>query len=599
MITSVNLSPIPFQSSTDSTRLQMSSKQIQQALTNLQCEIPYVVGDEYHYLTETSSMGINLARDDGEIVFCNNELMIIHYHKLNKIDVKPIPPIKKVYANFSSKIRNYVPKATEVKKHDILFEYDCFRNGIPSPGYNAYTAYMPWFGYNHEDGLVISESFANKTETTLIDKIYVPIYEYTLLQPLYSQKSNYFNFFPGIGEKITDGIICGRLTPKKVSKTHNPQSNKQNLINILKSMNLSELLNMSNSEINSNFNVTHERSKLDHDSYVHGVKIHRLQKKPLIDITLQKELEQIYSYYNNYLIDVYTELSQYFNQDFCQNLMLRNFVYMDGDKERDKVDLRDAVYLLEFEITQSQKSELGDKFTNLYAGKGVASQILPDEHRPVTKYTNEPIDIIYNTFGVFSRMNYGQIINGMISKTVRYYDQLIRQNKENVKDYIQELNDNVISYLNEEYSQQVQNNIINNLDNDEFRERFLKNIEENNLFIKAKSFSRLNIRDLVQNLIPPNEPVIIKKETQQFMRDKLKCNFDYTITDDIEVKDVFCAPIYTMKLYKLTSKTINARDFGPIESLTGQPTKGRAKKGGSKLGQMEINDSLLCIVIYI
>ena len=43
-----------------------------------------------------------------------------------------------------------------------------------------------------------------------------------------------------------------------------------------------------------------------------------------------------------------------------------------------------------------------------------------------------------------------------------------------------------------------------------------------------------------------------------------------------------------MKLYKLTSHICNARDFGPVRQVTKQPLKGRAKSGGSRIGQMEI-----------
>ena len=43
-----------------------------------------------------------------------------------------------------------------------------------------------------------------------------------------------------------------------------------------------------------------------------------------------------------------------------------------------------------------------------------------------------------------------------------------------------------------------------------------------------------------------------------------------------------------MKLYKLTKHICNARDFGPVKQVTKQPLKGRAKSGGSRIGQMEL-----------
>jgi hypothetical protein len=47
-----------------------------------------------------------------------------------------------------------------------------------------------------------------------------------------------------------------------------------------------------------------------------------------------------------------------------------------------------------------------------------------------------------------------------------------------------------------------------------------------------------------------------------------------------------------MKLYKLTKHICNARDFGPVKQITKQPLKGRAKSGGSRIGQMEIKNNL-------
>lgn len=587
MITSVNLSPIPFQSSTDSTRLQMSSKQIQQSLTHPNCEIPFVIGNNYEYLTNNSTLGVYKAKDDGQVVFSNYDLLILHYKNFDTIDVRHIPPVKKAYANFGSQLRSHLHEGDKFNQGDILYEYDCFTNGIPTPGYNVFTAYMPWFGFNHEDGLVISENFAEKSKATLIDKIYIPIYEFTLLQPLYINQENSFNYFPAIDQSLHNDVLCSYLVPKKINKNQSIYNIKTDLVNILKSMNLSQLLNMSNTNIISNFNVKYEKSKLMHGK-VSGIKIHKMQDKKLIDVNLDNQIRKMYSYYNAYLVDTYTDLSDKFQHDFCKNLMYRYFIYNDVDKDREKLNLRDVVYLLEFEITQYEKSNLGDKFTNLYAGKGVVSQILPDDLRPIGEYSNKPVDLIYNTFGVFSRMNYGQIINGMVAKTVQYYNDLIKNDQKNVKEYIHQLNENVIQHIDENYYRDVQNKIIKGLDNKTFCEKFLNNINENNLYIRSKAFVKLDTKTLSQHLRKTNETVIIKKETIEYLKDKCNLKFDFVVNKDIRCKNIFCAPIYIMKLYKLTSKTINARDFGPIESLTGQPTKGRAKQGGSKLGQMEI-----------
>lgn len=146
-ITSINLSTSPFMGSCDSTRAQMASKQMNQALTHPNCEIPYVISDEYRNLVETSDLGILVAKDDGKVYFNNNDIIIVYYKKLKDIVVKQIPLYKKTTGTFSSKLRFSLPQGSEFKKGDVIFSYDNFKNGIPSFGYNVMTGYFNFFGF--------------------------------------------------------------------------------------------------------------------------------------------------------------------------------------------------------------------------------------------------------------------------------------------------------------------------------------------------------------------------------------------------------------------------------------------------------------------
>jgi DNA-directed RNA polymerase beta subunit len=592
MLTSVNVSPIAFQASIDSTRLNMACRQISQSLSDINTNIPYVISNEYRKIVESSLLGIYQAQEDGKVIYNKDGIFIVFYNKSEKLEVRYIPNIMKTTGNFASPLRFSLDQFKEFKKFDTLYEYSEFTRGIPSYGYNVFTGFLPFFGMNHEDSLVISESLANRTNANFVEKIYIPITEFTLLQQFYQDSKNETGgYFPNVGEKLHENIICCGLEPKTATSLHvsNSKNIKMKMLQVLKTLSLSELVNMNSQSINS-FIINRHLTKIE-DGRVSGIRIHKLRTKDnisMIDNNLQTVLEKLYSKYSIYIKDKYEDLIAIIGKDLTIDILKKHFIYADDDRVRHKVNLKQAVYLLEFEITSKESTRLGDKLANTCANKGVISQVLPDDLRPVAIKTGEPIDLIFNPFGVFSRMNLGQLNEGSVGKNVMYCDKHIKAHPEDTIETISWLNENIVKHLNDPIYYNDVNSLIKEMSMDKSKlDDFIGAVRSTNLFIEAPQFAETNVDAILENGINPNETVLLKKETVKYFKQKLKSDIHFP-TEDCEIPNIFCAPLYIMKLYKLTKHISNARDFGPVRQVTKQPLKGRAKSGGSRIGQMEI-----------
>lgn len=592
-ITSVNLSAMPFIGSCDSTRTQMAAKQMAQSLTHPNCNIPYVISDEYRYLVDNNKPGIYKAPDDGTVIFKNPDLMILYFKNLDKVEVRQIPRLKKTTGTFASQLRFSLEQDNQFHKDDILYSYDCFRAGVPSFGYNVFTGYFNFFGFNHEDGLTISESFADRARCQFVETVYVPIFEYTMLQPIYHENEN-FKYFPEIGQKVNDNIVAVKLQPKASDSIYNAKDLKQRMMMMLKGMSISDLLNIKSKNI-SQFIIDPIKTKID-DGIVTGIKVHRLRKKKEVSL-VEKDLEELIeklhnAYVDKHLIKSFGDLSEILGEQYATKIFRQHLVYKEDGSFTNRKDLTGCVYLLEIEVSAEHHSVLGDKFCNRFANKGVASLILPDELRPIALSTQNPIDLVFNPFGVFSRMNLSQLLEGMVAKNVMACDKYIRSNPEDVVNTVGWLNDSVLKYFHDDKYYNDVKTLLQQIEYDKnVRNKFIDQVVENNLFVEAPSFSEVDTRQIFKNSIPPNEDVLIKRETLMYLREKLKVDMPFP-AKDVTLKNIFCAPIYIMKLYKLVSHIISARDLGPCKYITKQPLKGRAAGGGSRVGQMELEGIL-------
>lgn len=160
---------VPFLNSDHPGRLTMAGKSLPQALSLVNREEPLVqtVNDKgisfakiIGRLTATLSptSGVVTRADNDEVHVKNQETG--HTTKIKA--VKNLPFNMKGFHDDETPL---VSKGDMVNEEDAVYNNNYTNNGTLSLGKNLTVAYMPYKGYNHEDGMVISDSAAKSLDS--------------------------------------------------------------------------------------------------------------------------------------------------------------------------------------------------------------------------------------------------------------------------------------------------------------------------------------------------------------------------------------------------------------------------------------------------
>lgn len=238
---------------------------------------------------------------------------------------------------------------------------------------------------------------------------------------------------------------------------------------------------------------------------------------------------------------------------------------------------------------------------NRYANKGVCSLILPDELRPTIVRTGQPIDYISGPITGISRMNFGQFVEGCIAKAIDHSEKLILQDEENIIPELTKISEIVATLKDFDYYEKI-NKLINDLETDPMlKKQFILSVKELGLYIEAPGFVNCELKDIEETIcrnynIKVEEDIHISKDLYDFINDKLKLtDMPPCPSEGIIIPNIYCAPIYTLKLKQESYYRSSVRDFGSYKSTNYQPVQGRSSDGfigaSAKLGQMELKYS--------
>jgi len=344
---SVATALIPFVENDDANRALMGSNMQKQAVPLVVPEAP-LVATGVEAAAARDSGRLIIAEEAGEVTFADAQMIKV---KNNDGKTKEYSLVNFMRTNGFTTFhqRPLVSVGDSVRKGAVLADTSTSVGGQLAIGQNIRVAFLPWFGANFEDAIVISERLAKEAKFTSIHmEEFVCVVRDTKLGAEVTTHDipNVSEFklrnldedgIIRIGAEVRPGdILVGKVTPKGETQL-TPEE---------------RLLHAIFGEKAKDVKDTSMRMEGGKRGRIIGVKV---------------------------------------------------FSRENGDQLESGVIKRVHV-----EVAQLRAISVGDKLAGRHGNKGVISRILPEEDMPYDESGN-PVDIILTPLGVPSRMNLGQI----------------------------------------------------------------------------------------------------------------------------------------------------------------------------------------------
>ena len=344
---SLGASLIPFLEHDEGHRALMGTNMQRQAVPLVHPAAPYV-GTGMERRAALDSGEVTLAKNAGEVIFADASKIIVKH--AGGMDEYHLAKYQRSNQSTCINHRPLVRVGDTVEQGEPLADGPSTDHGELALGQNLTVAYMPWEGFNYEDGIVVSERLVAEDLLTTINITRHEIdardtklgpEEITREIPNLSEDMLANLDEDGIiriGAEVGPGdILVGKVTPKGESA------------------------------------LTAEERLL---RAIFGAKAHDVR---------DTSLKMPHGAYGR-VIDVV------------------RFSRENGDDLAPGVNEQVRVY-----VAQRRKIQQGDKIAGRHGNKGVICNVLPVEDMPYMA-DGTPIDVILNPLGVPSRMNVGQLL---------------------------------------------------------------------------------------------------------------------------------------------------------------------------------------------
>ena len=346
-IISVSTTLVPFLEHDDANRALMGSNMQRQAVPLMKPESP-LVGTGMEEITAYDSGAVITAREKGVVRYVTSKEIHIEHDGI--IDEYYMAKYWRSNQDTCYNQKPIVNAGQMIEKGEVIADGPAVEDGELALGTNLLVAFMPWYGFNFEDAILVSEKVVREDKFTSIHiKEFSMEVRETKLGPekITREIPNASDSVLAhldeegvvrVGATVKSGdVVVGKVTPK--SETESTPEFK--------------LLN----------SIFGEKAKEVRDSSLrlpHGV--------------------------FGIVIDI-------------KRLSREN-----GDELEPGVEEMIKVF-----IGTKRKLQVGDKLAGRHGNKGIIAAILPDEDMPFLP-DGTPVDIVLNPLGVPSRMNLGQIM---------------------------------------------------------------------------------------------------------------------------------------------------------------------------------------------
>ena len=481
-LVSVAAAMIPFLEHDDANRALMGSNMQRQAVPLLYTDSP-LVGTGLEEKVAKDSGAVITARRDGKIVRATAEEIVVDtgmkkgaskepLAKLAQFDRYRLKKFWRTNQDTAINQRPLVEAGTKVRTGDIVADGPSTDRGELALGRNVRVAFMPWYGYNFEDAIVISERLVRDDLFTSIHIQELELHvrdtkrgmeEITREIPNVAEESLLDLDERGIvriGARVKSGdILCGKITPKGETEL-SPEEKLLTAIFGEKAKDVKDSsLRMSPGMIGTVIDVKIFSRRIDDPllEREHGARIGQLRKEEREEIqriigARDEELRTLLTRPRNQTIalclkkgtvEPFLEEGTKVSAALLKNVRLAEVdlttlkvrnqavnekirLLIDEAKKRiervrerteeqiDKVFQPDelppgVVQLVKVYIAEKRKISVGDKMAGRHGNKGIIARIAPQEDMPYLP-DGSSVDIVLNPLGVPSRMNVGQIL---------------------------------------------------------------------------------------------------------------------------------------------------------------------------------------------